>query len=584
MALIINHNMPAMIAARNLGSIYGSLSKSIERLSSGLRINRAADDAAGLAVREMMRADISTTLQGIRNASDAVSLIQTADGALAVIDAKLIRMKELAEQAATGTYTDFQREIINSEFQAMAAEIDRIAVATNFNGIKLLDGSMSAQNGGSGIRIHFGVGNNAAEDYYYIMTDDTRASTATGLNIGGDSLNDIWATGGSPDAGLIGCCGGTFGALTDIAQTNSGMGFAYAYNWDLNPNFIADNGSSMVNFDNAGRYLAGRYGGLDSGMTVQQLIDAVNLGTQSRGLVTITGDIEGDDTQAQYAAFCLSSSEAVYVGTSVALKADLGTGKTLYQVAGGTITATALVSAINTRSPTFWAMGAGDQVLIFYREGGDKNSNELGFRTNVAANNDLVEFTNLSTGQVDSTGTKLSFGGEHWGNMTHTVAGGNSINLALNGANAGEGYDLKVVDDTNGTFLGNITSDITGGAKNIAKLAGTMFEVQDAVDGRGSIRTQETAQRALIDITTAIQRKDEIRARLGATQNRLEATIENLTVQAENLQASESRISDVDVATEMTEFTKNNILAQAAASMLAQANSLSSLALTLIRG
>ena len=114
MSLIINHNMPAMTAARNLGTIYGNLGKSIERLSSGLRINRAADDAAGLAVREMMRADIAATLQGIRNAAAAVSLIQTAAGALAVIDAKLIRMKELAEQAATGTYTTAQREIINA--------------------------------------------------------------------------------------------------------------------------------------------------------------------------------------------------------------------------------------------------------------------------------------------------------------------------------------------------------------------------------------------------------------------------------------------------------------------------------------
>ncbi|MDR2726304.1 MAG: flagellin, partial [Candidatus Adiutrix sp.] len=129
MSLIINHNMMAMNATRNLGNAYKNLSTSVQRLSSGLRINSAADDAAGLAIREMMRADIATTMQGHRNAADAISLIQTADGALAVIDEKLIRMKELAEQAATGTYTTAQREIINSEYQAMAREIDRIANA-----------------------------------------------------------------------------------------------------------------------------------------------------------------------------------------------------------------------------------------------------------------------------------------------------------------------------------------------------------------------------------------------------------------------------------------------------------------------
>ena len=111
MSLVINHNLMAMNAARNLNSSYSALSTSTQRLSSGLRINTAADDAAGLAVRELMRSDISSLNQGVRNANDAISLIQTADGALQVIDEKLIRMKELAEQAATGTYTSDQRLI-----------------------------------------------------------------------------------------------------------------------------------------------------------------------------------------------------------------------------------------------------------------------------------------------------------------------------------------------------------------------------------------------------------------------------------------------------------------------------------------
>ncbi|MDR1083641.1 MAG: flagellin, partial [Deltaproteobacteria bacterium] len=187
MALIINHNMTAQNAARNLGTIYDRLSTSVQRLSSGLRINSAADDAAGLAIREMMRADIATMNQGIRNTADAISMIQTADGALGVIDEKLVRMKELAEQAATGTYTTAQREIIKSEYQAMAAEIDRIANATNFNGIKLLDGSVTNQHGGQGLKIHFGVSNNPAEDYYFVNIGDARATSSTGLRIGGDA-------------------------------------------------------------------------------------------------------------------------------------------------------------------------------------------------------------------------------------------------------------------------------------------------------------------------------------------------------------------------------------------------------------
>jgi flagellin len=191
MSLVINHNLMAMNAARNLSSSYSALSTSTQRLSSGLRVNTAADDAAGLAIRELMRADISTLNQGVRNANDAISLIQTADGALSVIDEKLIRMKELAEQAATGTYTSDQRMIIDSEYQAMASEITRIANATDFNGIYLLNGNLSSSShDGSGLvstgklKVHFGTANDSAEDYYYIQIDN---ATASALGVGNNS-------------------------------------------------------------------------------------------------------------------------------------------------------------------------------------------------------------------------------------------------------------------------------------------------------------------------------------------------------------------------------------------------------------
>ena len=138
MSLVINHNLAAMNASRNLGRSYDALATSVRRLSSGLRVGQASDDAAGLAIRELMRADIAALNQGVRNANDAISMLQTHDGALQVIDEKLIRLKELAEQGATGTYNSDQRLMIDSEFQAMKSEITRIATATEFNGIKLL--------------------------------------------------------------------------------------------------------------------------------------------------------------------------------------------------------------------------------------------------------------------------------------------------------------------------------------------------------------------------------------------------------------------------------------------------------------
>jgi flagellin len=191
MALIINHNLMAMNASRNLSNSYAMLSDSVRKLSSGLRVGYAADDAAGLAIRELMRADIAALNQGARNANDAISLIQTADGALQVIDEKLIRMKELAEQAATGTYNSDQRLMIESEYQAMASEITRIANATDFNGVHLLNGKLSGSvhNGRDldsygKLKVHFGSGNDSMEDYYYIRIG---ISTASALGLGNQS-------------------------------------------------------------------------------------------------------------------------------------------------------------------------------------------------------------------------------------------------------------------------------------------------------------------------------------------------------------------------------------------------------------
>lgn len=186
--MYINHNQMATNVANTLTGHYSDLQTSTKRLSTGLRVNSAADDAAGLAIRELMRTDITALQQGVRNANDAISLIQTADGALGVIDEKLTRMKELAEQAATGTYDSTQRLMIESEYQAMASEITRIANSTDFNGIHLLNGNLSSStHSGSAMtstgkmKIHFGTANDSAEDYYYIQIG---TSTASALGVG----------------------------------------------------------------------------------------------------------------------------------------------------------------------------------------------------------------------------------------------------------------------------------------------------------------------------------------------------------------------------------------------------------------
>ena len=181
--LAIKNNIMAENAARQLGLSYDALAKSIERLSSGLRINTAKDDAAGLAVRELMRADIAMIKQGARNAQDGVSMLQTMEGAMAVIDDALVRMKGLAEQAATGSYSDQQRRIMDNEFQEMATEIDRIANRTEFNETAMLSSATGTQN------IHFGVDSGGTASEVTVNSVDITAAT-----LGITSAIDITST------------------------------------------------------------------------------------------------------------------------------------------------------------------------------------------------------------------------------------------------------------------------------------------------------------------------------------------------------------------------------------------------------
>jgi flagellin len=172
--LTVRNNIMAANAARHLGTSYEALAQSVERLSSGLRINTAKDDAAGLAVRELMRADVATLQQGARNAEDGIGMLQTAEGGMQTIDNLLVRMKQLAEQAATGAYSSAQRSIMDNEFDELANEIERIAGAAKFNGISLLNSATGT------VSIVFGDSTDS-------ITINQKDMTKSGLGI--DALN-----------------------------------------------------------------------------------------------------------------------------------------------------------------------------------------------------------------------------------------------------------------------------------------------------------------------------------------------------------------------------------------------------------
>ena len=454
-SMYINHNGMATNVANTLTSHYSNLSTSTERLSSGMRINSAADDAAGLAISELMRADIAALNQGVRNANDAISLIQTADGALGVIDEKLIRMKELAEQASTGTYDSTQRLMIDSEYQQMASEITRIANATDFNGIKLLDGTLSGVHNGSqatatgALKVHFGTSNDSAEDYYYIEIGEATAQ-AFGL-----------------------------GNASNFQDDKSRMVEEFRAN-------LLENMKHWNRGDQAHR---DAYAAIDA--AVQDFATQLNrLDNPTAGDLTALSNAWGTLTEEQQQFY----------------------GKGLPQ----------------NFPPT-------DQAAWNALTDSEKQQVQYAYARAI-----------VDSWAKDPTGA-TGFGGF---NLTQV------------------GGDLTAADG--GAAVRKALGDM-----------GTALNTKYDYGGQ-SIATQEDAQLALDAINNAIVEKDKIRAHLGATQNRLENTVTNLTIQSENLQNAESRIRDVDVATEMTNFVRNQVLTQSAVAMLSQANSMPQMAMQLI--
>ncbi|RMF92379.1 MAG: flagellin FliC [Candidatus Schekmanbacteria bacterium] len=189
MALRVNTNIASINAQRNLSVSTSALNKSLEKISSGLRINRAADDPAGLAVSEKLRAQIRGYNQAVRNANDAVSLVQTAEGALSEVNNILVRMKELATQAANGTLSQTDRNNLDKEFQALASEITRISNVTEFNGTNLIDGSISAS--ANAVKFQIGIDNSANDRLTLTMNDLDASALKLGANSGSNGITTI---------------------------------------------------------------------------------------------------------------------------------------------------------------------------------------------------------------------------------------------------------------------------------------------------------------------------------------------------------------------------------------------------------
>ena len=513
----IQHNIMSMNAYRNYNNNASALSKNLEKLSSGYKINRAGDDAAGLAISEKMRAQIKGLEAAQKNVKDGISLVKTAEGAMQEIQDMLSRMKYLATQSSNGTYDDeVDRKALQDEVDQLNSEINRIADSANFNGTKLLDGSLSGTAG-------------AAEDFTSLTTNDVAA-------VAGEYTVDPAAIATALDKA------GATGKL-DIELTD-GQKFTIEFERKADAASKAVigmkvNGKAVADIAAAG-----------ANPTAAELTTAI---------VGALGKAEGVTVAADTAKIKFTSNDAGSAGVGVksatyaGTKAD-GSGVTSSVVATTTspkdATKTFADSDITAYDGTNldaakFSFNGKDFVVVAdaaTAKGLDPSINVVIGTPGTDDNSIAAQLTKLSGYEVKHDGTNYVF-----------------KDPGEAGASGNEGGLQLQIGDTSDKFnqLNVVVGDLH------AKAIGVADVDISSIDG---------ATNAIDSIKDAINTVSAIRGKLGATQNRLEHTANNLSVMTENIQDAESTIRDTDVADEMMAYTKNNILIQSAQAMLAQAN------------
>jgi len=541
--MVVQHNMSAMNANRMLSGVSSAQSKSTEKLSSGYRINRAADDAAGLSISEKMRGQIRGLNQASTNAQDGISLIQTAEGALNESHSILQRMRELSVQAANGTETDDDRESVQNEIEQLQSELTRISETTEFNTMKLLDGSMGST-GSNGTKVNASVSINSLASL--TTTPATKADYASAQVAAGD--------------------------------TTVAVGDTLSYT----VNYLDEKGnaqSTKVNLSVTG---------------TKELTDEAG---NKYDLATAGKAAQGELAKAFAGA--LSSSK---LGDTFTVKDD-GTDKvTFVAKEAGTsykITSTTVTKPDGTNTSanaTQNTLGADTYQTVI----GDTAANKgIGVYDGTGDINDKIFTVN---GEKFAYVSDASVLGDSNKDVNYVVSAGNAT-TAVTAAEAKEmaaliksktGIDATVVDTQNIALKASTGSSSSNNGITLqigANEGQTMtFSIGDmsakalGVDGKNvDLSTQDGAKKATTIIDNAIKAVSKSRGQMGAVQNRLEHTINNLDTASENLQTAESRIRDTDMAEEMVNYSKNSILAQAGQSMLAQANQANQGVLTLLQ-
>lgn len=518
--MIINHNIAALNTLNQLSKNEAATQKSLQKLSSGLRINSAADDAAGLAISEKMKGQINGLDQATSNAQDASSLVQTAEGSLSETTDILQRMRELAVQAGNDTNTTADRSQIQQEMDQLTSEVNRIGNTTQFNTQNLLKGQ-TPTGAVTATSVTPGAGT-------YTLTIGTAFTSGDSVTIDGKTFS--------------------FGSTGDIASGTSGaeaasLKAAISGDATLGAKYTVSVATNVITLtQKAGYYSA-------------TAPTESSSGTGAAAVATTTSGVAANTT-----AFTISKN--LQAGDNITINGTTYTavsgtaGNDEFQVgANSGATATALAAAVNTAET---AKGGSTQV----------------------------------TATVSGSTVKLASADTNFYASYGNVSEDTTLTFQI-GANTGQSFSASF-KDMRSQALGISTGD--NSQKKTVNVEGADYQVawktvKSVTDGTDSATTEysldvsdhDKATAAVQVIDDAVNAVSTERAKYGAYENRLDHTVNNLTTSSQNLTDAQSRISDVDMAQEMSNFTKNNILNQAAQAMLAQANQLPQGVLQLLR-
>lgn len=519
MALVINSNIASLATQRALTETQKDSSVSLERLSTGLRINSAADDAAGMAISNRLSAQINGLTAAMRNANDGISLVQTAESAMGQITDNLQRMRELAVQSANGTNQASDRTALNTEFVELREEIERLADSTSFNGVNLLNGPTSA------INIQVGADNAVSDSTNRVdigtsaLIDAQTASLGSGSVATSGSVSQTLTIGSDQVAGVddaeIDINGTNLGAVALGGDTGSyAQNLAYAV-MQADSDITATVGTStldMGDFANIEMGVGGTYASDINGVTI--------IATTAAAATITAADYQ--------AALDSKQSELAAIGITY-------TGSTSGSVANG------------------------DNLVFTKADGGNINFGETTGTAGAGAGdgfgNSNIDIT------TDESATTAGYG---------TVTLASDFDIVVQATTADDTLKIGIADPDDATSGITLTTYDTSTTTSTA-LASV------------SLTNEANAQTALTSVDTALDTINAARAELGAVFTRLDAVSSNLASTIENYTAANSRVQDADFAVESANLARTQVLQQAGVSVLAQANALPQQVLALLQ-